>query len=94
MRYHTVDPRRGPVWQSTADPREALYWMVDDVARSVAWTWARRTPAARMTNDDDVQWLLVAPWLTLITASMPAAEDTNTDFGAEETRSRNSAPQQ
>lgn len=69
VRYHTVDPRRGPVWQSTADPREALYWMVDDVARSVAWTWARRTPAARTMNDDDVQWLLAAPmWLTLMTA--------------------------
>jgi hypothetical protein len=69
VRYHTVDPRRGPVWQSTADPGEALYWMVDDVARSVAWTWARRTPAARTMNDDDVQWLLAAPmWLTLMTA--------------------------
>jgi hypothetical protein len=69
VRYHTVDPRRGPVWESTTDPGEALYWMVDDVARSVAWTWARRTPAARTMSDDHVQWLLAAPmWLTLITA--------------------------
>ena len=69
VRYHTVDPLRGPVWESTTDPGEALYWMVDDVARSVAWTWARRTPAARTMNDDQVQWLLAAPmWLTLITA--------------------------
>jgi hypothetical protein len=69
VRYHTVDPLRGPVWVSTTDPGEALYWMVDDVARSVAWTWARRTPAARTMNDTQVQWLLAAPmWLTLITA--------------------------
>ena len=69
VRYNTVDPLRGPVWESTTDPGEALYWMVDDVARSVAWTWARRTPAARTMNDDQVQWLLAAPmWLTLITA--------------------------
>jgi hypothetical protein len=43
--------------------------MVDDVARAVAWVWARRTPAARTMNDDDVQWLLATPmWLTLMTA--------------------------
>jgi hypothetical protein len=71
--YHTVDPLRGPAWESTTDPGEALYWMVDDVARSVAWTWARRTPAARTMNDDQVQWLLAAPmWLTLITALDPS----------------------
>ncbi|WP_333890681.1 hypothetical protein [Mycolicibacterium gadium] len=43
--------------------------MVDDVARSLAWTWAQRTPASRMMDRDQVQWLLAAPlWLTLVTA--------------------------
>ena len=31
------------MWESTTDPGEALYWMVDDAARSLAWTWAQRT---------------------------------------------------
>ena len=69
VRYRTADPIRGPVWVSTTDPREALYWMVDDVARSLAWTWAQRTPASRMMDRGQVQWLLAAPlWLTLVTA--------------------------
>ena len=69
VRYHTVDPIRGPVRVSTTDPGEALYWMVDDAARSLAWTWAQRTPASRMMDRGQVQWLLAAPlWLTLVTA--------------------------
>ncbi len=54
---------------STADPEEALYWMVDDVARSLAWSWAQRTPASRTMDRDQVKWLLAVPmWLTLVTA--------------------------
>jgi hypothetical protein len=69
VRYHTVDPIRGPVRVSTTDPGEALYWMVDDAARSLAWTWAQRTPASRMMDRGQAQWLLAAPlWLTLVTA--------------------------
>jgi len=69
VRYQTVDPIRGEVSVSTADPEEALYWMADDVARSLAWSWAQRTPAARMLDRGQVKWLLAVPmWLTLVTA--------------------------
>ena len=34
LRYGTADLIRGTVWESTTDPAEALYWMVNDVARS------------------------------------------------------------
>lgn len=69
VRYQTVDPVRGEVSVSTTDPEEALYWMVDDVARSLAWSWAQRTPAARTMDRDQVKWLLAVPmWLTLVTA--------------------------
>jgi hypothetical protein len=69
VHYHTVDPIRGPVRVSTTDPGEALYWMVDDAARSLAWTWAQRAPASRMMDRGHAQWLLAAPlWLTLVTA--------------------------
>ncbi|WP_157838284.1 hypothetical protein [Mycolicibacterium aromaticivorans] len=69
VRYQTVDPVRGEVSVSTADPEEALYWMVDDVARSLAWSWAQRTPASRTMDRDQVKWLLAVPmWLTLVTA--------------------------
>jgi hypothetical protein len=69
VRYQTVHPIRGQVSVSTADPEEALYWMVDDAARSLASSWAERTPASRTMDRDRVQWLLAVPmWLTLVTA--------------------------
>lgn len=69
LRYSTVDPIRGPVWNSTTDPEEALYWIVNDAARSMAWTWAHRAPASRTMSARQVQWLLAMPmWLSLVTA--------------------------
>ena len=69
VRYQTVDTDTSPRIGSTADPEEALYWMADDVARSLAWSWAQRTPAARMLDRGQVKWLLAVPmWLTLVTA--------------------------
>jgi hypothetical protein len=69
LRYSTVDPIRGPVWNSTTDPEEALYWIVNDAAHSMAWTWAHRAPASRTMSARQVQWLLAMPmWLALVTA--------------------------
>ena len=69
MRYHTADPVHGLLWRSTADPDEALYWIANDVARSMAWSWARRTPSARVMDSFKLRWLLAVPlWQTLMTA--------------------------
>jgi hypothetical protein len=69
VRYHTVDPIHGPVWRSSTDPDEALYWMADDVTCSMAWSWAQRTPSARTMDPFKIRWLMAVPmWLTLITA--------------------------
>ncbi|HEX7825492.1 MAG TPA: hypothetical protein VF477_11360, partial [Mycobacterium sp.] len=69
MRYHTSDPLHGPLRRSTTDPDEALYWIANDIARSMAWSWARRTPSARVMDPFKLRWLLAVPlWQTLITA--------------------------
>lgn len=75
FRYHTADPIHGLIWRSTTDPEEALYWIVDDVARSIAMTWAHRTPAAATMNDRQLQWTVAVPfWHTLMTALDPRWE--------------------
>ncbi|QEN17523.1 hypothetical protein ACRDU6_00875 (plasmid) [Mycolicibacterium sp. ELW1] len=69
LRYSTTDPARGAVWLSTTNPEEALYWMVDDVARLAAVAWAQRCPAAWVMGRAQVQWMLAVPmWQTLIAA--------------------------
>ncbi|MDT5115506.1 MAG: hypothetical protein QOE30_1245 [Mycobacterium sp.] len=69
MRYHTADPVHGLLWRSTTDPDEALYWIANDVARSMAWSWARRTPSAHVMDPFNLRWLLAVPlWQTLMTA--------------------------
>lgn len=69
VRYHTADPVHGLIWKQSGDPDEALYWMVDDVARSLALAWARRTPAAAAMSGQQVRWSLAIPmWQTLMTA--------------------------
>lgn len=69
MRYHTSDPVHGLLWRSTSDPDEALYWIADDVARSMAWSWSRRTPSARVMDPFKLRGLLAVPlWQTLMTA--------------------------
>lgn len=75
FRYHTADPIHGLIWRSTTDPEEALYWIVDDVTRSIAMTWAHRTPAAATMNDRQLQWTVAVPfWHTLMTALDPRWE--------------------
>jgi hypothetical protein len=75
FRYHTADPAHGLIWKSTTDLDEALYWIVDDITRSIAITWAHRTPAAATMNDRQLQWTLAVPfWHTLMTALDPRWE--------------------
>lgn len=75
FRYHTADPIKGVIWKSTTDPEEALYWVVDDVTRSLAMAWAHRTPAAATMNDRQLQWTVAVPfWHTLMTALDPRWE--------------------
>jgi hypothetical protein len=77
FRYHTADPIQGLIWKSTTDPEEALYWIVDDIARSIAITWAHRTPAAATMNDRQLRWTVAVPfWHTLMTALDPRWEAT------------------
>lgn len=64
MRYHTSGPVHGLLWRSTTDPDEALYWIAKDVARSMAWSWARSTPSARALDAFKVRWLLAVPLWT------------------------------
>ncbi|UCN12864.1 MULTISPECIES: hypothetical protein [Mycobacterium avium complex (MAC)] len=69
VRYHTADPMHGLIWKESDDPDEALYWLVDDIARSLALGWARRAPAAAVMNSQQVLWSLAIPmWQTLMTA--------------------------
>lgn len=69
VRYHTADPVHGLIWKESDDPDEALYWLVDDIARSLALGWARRAPAAAAMNGQQVLWSLAIPmWQTLMTA--------------------------
>lgn len=75
IRYHTADPIHGLIWKSTTDPDEALYWIVDDITRSIAMTWAHRTPAAATMNDRQLRWTVAVPfWHTLMTALDPRWE--------------------
>lgn len=84
LRYSTTDPIRGAVWLSTTNPEEALYWMVDDVARLAAFAWAQRCPAARVMSRPQVQWMLAVPmWQTLVAAlNAQWATDTRTRISA------------
>lgn len=84
LRYSTTDPIRGAVWLSTTNPEEALYWMVDDVARLAAFAWAQRCPASRVMSRAQVQWMLAVPmWQTLVAAlNTQWATDTRTRISA------------
>lgn len=92
LRYSTTDPIRGAVWLSTTNPEEALYWMVDDVARLAAFAWARRCPASRVMSRAQVQWMLAVPmWQTLVAAlNTQWATDTRTRISALRQHARHS----
>ncbi|MGK2882169.1 MAG: hypothetical protein ACSLE6_15650, partial [Mycobacterium sp.] len=44
LRYHGWDPIEGWVWRETDDPGELLYWIVNDIAGTLAWQWAQLQP--------------------------------------------------
>jgi hypothetical protein len=67
LRYHTKDPFEGWVWRSTNDPDELLYWIIDDVARSVAWRWAQQAPSfPTMSPRQAHAWLSMPYWYSLV----------------------------
>jgi hypothetical protein len=67
LRYHTKDPFEGWVWRSTNDPDELLYWIIDDVARSVAWRWAQQAPSFPTMSPQQAQaWLSMPYWYSLV----------------------------
>lgn len=84
IRYHTADLIEGVIWKSTTDPDEALYWILDDVTRSLAMAWARRTPAAATMDAHQLRWSVAVPlWHTLMTALDARWEDKTRDRIAE-----------
>ena len=72
LRYHTVHPTQGWHWQETEDPDELVYWVMDDIVRSLAQRWAHAAPAAKTMSPSQVDATLWVPyWLTLLAALNP-----------------------
>lgn len=53
---------------TTHDDDELLYWIVSDVARSLARIWVRRAPSYRGDGDERSRTLLHQRWWTLMSA--------------------------
>lgn len=72
LRYHTVHPTQGWHWRETEDPDELVYWVMDDIVRSLARRWAHAAPAAKTMSPGQVDATLWVPyWLTLLAALNP-----------------------
>lgn len=85
LRYHGWDPMGAEwAWRSTADPDELTYWIVDDIASSLAWDWAQEQPRfAAMDEEQRVDQLWMPRWQFLMIALRPAWGDrTSTAIGA------------
>lgn len=61
-------PQEGQPQVSTWDEDELLYWIVSDVARSLARIWVRRAPSYRGDGDERSRMLLQQRWWTLMAA--------------------------
>lgn len=61
-------PQEGQPQVSTWDDDELLYWIVSDVARSLARIWVRRAPSYRGDGDERSRRLLHQRWWTLMSA--------------------------
>lgn len=72
LRYHTFDLKTGWVWRETTDPAELLYWIVDDIASSLAWRWAQKAPAyGAMTEREAKKTLWMPYWHILMHGLRP-----------------------
>ena len=72
LRYRTWDPLHGWVLRETTDSEELLYWIVDDVASSIAWRWAQQAPAfAQMDEHRALRTLWMPYWHVLMYALRP-----------------------
>lgn len=70
LTYHTVDPEHGPHVRDTTDPDELLYWIVDDLARGLAYQAATTNSAySRAAGNRRNLWLL--HWAYLMAAISP-----------------------
>lgn len=85
LRYHGWDTMGAAwAWRSTADPDELTYWIVDDIASSLAWGWAQEQPTfAAMDEEQRVDQLWMPRWQFLMITLRPAWGDrTSTTIGA------------
>ncbi|MCF6389772.1 immunity 63 family protein [Mycobacterium sp. MBM] len=61
-------PQEGQPQVTTHNDDELLYWIVSDVARSLARIWVRRAPSYRGDADERSRTLLHQRWWTLMSA--------------------------
>lgn len=70
LTYSTVDPENGPHVRDTTDPDDLLYWIVDDLARTLAYEAATANTAySHAAGDIRNLWLL--HWTYLMAAISP-----------------------
>ncbi len=64
FRYQSIDVQTGlPGTRQAADADELLYWIVDDAARALAWSFAYRSPAAASgVSADSLKATVALPW--------------------------------
>jgi hypothetical protein len=71
LHYHTKDPLQQTwLWRTTRDPQELLYWIIDDVARSVSWSWTQRSPSFSTIPPRQAQETLAMPYWVLLMQSL------------------------
>ena len=73
LRYHTLSAATNSWgWRTTDDPDQLVYWILDDLVRSLAYRWATTAPAATLLDKQGINTLLWIPyWLTLLAALNP-----------------------
>ncbi|MBU8813862.1 immunity 63 family protein [Mycolicibacterium goodii] len=73
LHYRSMDVLTGqPATRQTVDADELLYWIVDDAARAIAWSFAYRSPAARGTGADTLKATVALPlWAAFVSALDP-----------------------
>lgn len=62
VRCRIYDPEAGWVWHESTDADEVLYWIVEDLASSLAWHWAQRAPTYGSMTDQQAQKTLWMPY--------------------------------